>query len=112
MVKKNPALKFMNILIAIGFSMAAANYLKNSWREKMKILRPLKAIRAKCLDCCGGSAREVALCEIEDCPLFPYRFGKRPQTLQKKAVFSKKTQRSCYSNPETPQGGYGDSREI
>lgn len=44
----------------------------------MKILRPLKAIRAKCLDCCGGSANEVKLCEIEDCPLFPYRFGKRP----------------------------------
>jgi hypothetical protein len=44
----------------------------------MKVLTPLKAIRAKCLDCCGGSANEVKLCEIEDCPLFPYRFGKRP----------------------------------
>jgi len=74
----------------------------------MKILRPLKAIRAKCLDCCGGSAREVALCEIEDCPLFPYRFGKRPQTIAKMAVFSKKTAYSKLIDFETPGGAYGD----
>ena len=49
----------------------------------MKFLRPLKAIRAKCIDCCGGSARDVALCEISDCPLFPYRFGKRPHRVRR-----------------------------
>jgi len=78
----------------------------------MKILRPLRAIRAKCLDCCGGSAREVALCEIENCPLFPYRFGKRPQTARRMPVFSKKTQLYNYSDFETPQGAYGDSGET
>ena len=35
-----------------------------------------KAIRAKCLDCCCGSAKEVRLCPCRDCPLFPYRFGR------------------------------------
>jgi hypothetical protein len=44
----------------------------------MKALRPLKAIRAKCLDCGGGSQAEVRLCEIEDCPLYPYRLGHNP----------------------------------
>ena len=44
---------------------------------------PLKSIRAKCLDCCGGSAKEVRLCPIPDCPLFPFRFGKNPN-LQRK----------------------------
>lgn len=37
---------------------------------------PLKAIRAKCLDCCYDQAQEVKLCPCVDCPLYPYRFGK------------------------------------
>ncbi len=39
---------------------------------------PLKAIRAKCLDCCCGFANEVKLCTSEKCPLHPFRFGKNP----------------------------------
>lgn len=43
-----------------------------------EITSPLKAIRAYCLDCCGGQANEVKLCPAEDCPLYPFRFGKNP----------------------------------
>ncbi len=39
-------------------------------------LTPLKAIRAKCLDCAGGSCTEVRLCPNEDCPLHFFRAGK------------------------------------
>ena len=39
---------------------------------------PVKAIREKCLDCCCGSAQEVSMCVIEDCALYPFRFGKNP----------------------------------
>ena len=42
-------------------------------------LTPMKAIRAKCLDCCAGQVAEVRRCELENCPLFRYRFGKRPK---------------------------------
>ena len=42
-------------------------------------LTPIRAIRAKCLDCCGGQPKEVRLCSIEKCPLFPYRLGHRPK---------------------------------
>jgi len=38
----------------------------------------MKAIRAKCLDCCCGQYKEVALCPCTGCPLYPYRFGKNP----------------------------------
>lgn len=38
---------------------------------------PLKAIRAKCLDCVYD-AHEVKLCPSTDCALHPYRFGKNP----------------------------------
>ena len=39
---------------------------------------PMKVIREKCLDCCCGSANEVKLCSITDCPLWPFRMGKNP----------------------------------
>lgn len=44
-----------------------------------QVLRPLKAIRAKCIDCCCGQHKEVRLCTCIDCPLYPYRFGRRPK---------------------------------
>ena len=40
----------------------------------MRITRS-KAIRLKCLDCCGGQANEVRLCPCLDCPLWNYRLG-------------------------------------
>lgn len=43
------------------------------------MLTPIKSIRAHCLDCCGGSPQEVRLCPVENCPLYPYRMGHRPQ---------------------------------
>jgi len=64
----------------------------------MKTRTPLKAMRAMCLECCGGSSQAVAECtaneqdiaaahgagdetEYTACPLWPWRFGKRPQTV-------------------------------
>lgn len=38
---------------------------------------PLKAIRARCLTCCGGSSKEVRLCPAEKCPLHPHRMGRK-----------------------------------
>lgn len=42
---------------------------------------PIKAIRAYCLrDCCAGHTKQVRFCTRDDCALYPYRMGKRPQT--------------------------------
>ncbi len=49
----------------------------------MTIPTPIKSIRLKCLDCMCGSPKEVELCVIPDCSLYPYRFGKRPGTPRK-----------------------------
>lgn len=43
-----------------------------------EITNPVKAIRAKCLDCCCGQANEVKLRPCTDCPLYPFRLGKNP----------------------------------
>ncbi len=47
------------------------------------ITNPVKAIRAYCLQCCCGQATEVQRCTIEDCALYPFRFGKNPYRVQK-----------------------------
>lgn len=46
--------------------------------EEKKITNPVKAIRAKCLDCCCGSSNEVELCTCTGCALYPFRRGKNP----------------------------------
>jgi len=43
-----------------------------------KLKTPIKTIREFCLDCSAGSYKEVRNCIIENCPLYPYRMGKRP----------------------------------
>ena len=45
---------------------------------KNRRVTPLRAVRQECLDCCGGSANEVRLCVSKSCPLWPFRFGRRP----------------------------------
>ena len=39
----------------------------------------MKAIRQNCIDCSGGSLKEVKECIIKDCTLYSYRFGKNPR---------------------------------
>jgi hypothetical protein len=39
---------------------------------------PMKAIRAKCLDCCVYQPGEVRKCVAVKCPLWPYRMGFSP----------------------------------
>jgi hypothetical protein len=47
-------------------------------KQQMK-LTPIKAIRAKCLDCSCNQFKEVVLCTVTKCSLYPYRMGKRPK---------------------------------
>ena len=44
--------------------------------EEQKTLTPVKAIRAKCIECSGGNRSEADRCQIKDCPLYAYRHGK------------------------------------
>ena len=41
----------------------------------MAKLTKQKAIAKYCKECSGGSAKEVTLCSILDCPLWEYRCG-------------------------------------
>lgn len=46
--------------------------------EQVAALRPLRAMREKCLDCCCGQAAEVKECPCTGCSLWPYRLGRSP----------------------------------
>lgn len=48
---------------------------------------PIKAIRAKCLDCCCDQMGEVRLCPSKDCPLWEYRMGHRPKNREQTEDF-------------------------
>ena len=43
------------------------------------------AIRKFCLDCFGGSTKDIALCTAPDCPLWPFRLGYGLKTTRAKA---------------------------
>ena len=43
----------------------------------------LAVIRAHCLDCCGGSRKDVHECNVDRCDLWPYR--ERPRKKRTKA---------------------------
>lgn len=47
-------------------------------KKNMESLTPIRAIRAKCLDCSNGSPREVKICVSGACVLYPYRLGEQP----------------------------------
>lgn len=46
----------------------------------MAIRTPIKAIRAKCIDCTNGQNVEIRECPITECPLWEYRMGRRPKS--------------------------------
>ena len=52
-----------------------------SLREQAKPIQrtPVKAIRAKCMECCCEDKVAVKECDIQSCALFEYRMGKRPK---------------------------------
>ncbi len=67
---------------------------------------PVKSIRKKCLDCSCGQPKEIRLCPIINCPLYPYRMGRRPSqtTLD--------TMNEFYSENHKPTKGFSTRKGI
>ena len=78
-------------------------------------MTPLQAIRAKCLDCCCGQAKEVRFCVCPDCSLFPFRFGKNPNRagLTNSGSFSKTAaQQTIFGTNQQRKGNYTNGTGI
>ena len=50
-----------------------------------------KALRAKCVDCSGHQHKEIRLCTVLDCELWPYRMGKGKDELVEITPFCQKS---------------------
>ena len=48
----------------------------------VRLMPVMKAIRAKCIDCCAGQVAEVRKCASFHCPLWPMRMGNFPRKLR------------------------------
>lgn len=82
--------------------------------DEKKLTNPVKAIRAKCLDCCCGQTKEVELCQSTKCALFPFRFGKNPYrtkrelTEEQRAVMAERMKALQARQREKRNQGGGD----
>ena len=66
----------------------------------MKLASPVKSIRKHCLECSGQSPKEVRLCLITHCPLYPYRMGENPN---RKGVGGKPILNRVFSQKQATQ---------
>ena len=64
----------------------------NQSEEERIITNPVKAIRANCMECCCGSFKEVELCPVQTCPLYPFRFGSNPYRQKRELTDEQKFQ--------------------
>lgn len=55
-----------------------SSYAETIQRYRDKVRNPMTAIRAKCVECCNGSLKEVTECTVTACALYPFRKGKNP----------------------------------
>jgi hypothetical protein len=61
----------------MGFPINCALSIASAWGKGSR--STLKHIRSYCLWCCNNQKYEVRLCPAVRCPLWVYRFGKRPK---------------------------------
>lgn len=71
-----------------------------------------KAIRLYCMDCAGESTKEVTLCHITDCPLWPFRMGNKPTTLAYKKRMENARRQYPEDYAEVEKLGGGSSRKT
>ena len=67
---------------------------------------PIKAIRKKCLDCTCYQPKEIRLCPVVECALYPYRFGRRPD----ETIID--TLKEFYSDNPDPSKGFSPKKAI
>jgi hypothetical protein len=64
-----------------------------------------KAIRIYCHECAGGNNKEVTLCTVLNCPLWPWRFGCE----MKSPLFSARMNLAQKNYPEEFEEAYSDA---
>ena len=88
-----------NIIFATGKPCPFYQYRTGGKRTSIKVMRQF------CLDCMGGNKEAISECEISDCLIYPFRFGKNParagrgQSAEQMASLRSKKQTVSKENP-------------
>jgi hypothetical protein len=77
---KDPSLRAEGLNDAASSTNSAKNGISG---KSDKYPTPMRAIRLKRYDCSGFNWEDVRECPAADCPLHPFRFGKRPETVER-----------------------------
>jgi hypothetical protein len=79
-------------------------------------MSPLRAIRLSCLDCCAGSAQEVAMCMSLRCPSWPFRMGtnpyRKPPSGEQLQAMQERGRRLARANKSLPSDAEGDGTGL
>lgn len=70
----------------------------------------LKAIKTKCLDCCGGERAEVKKCTVASCALFAFRDGHNPN--RKGMTSEQKSTKASHLNKNKGEGKIAKAAQI
>lgn len=62
----------------------------------------LKSIRAKCVDCSCYQPKEVDLCPVRGCSLWPFRFGKDPSPGKPRGAAKRASGGAIFDEKEDP----------
>jgi len=65
----------------------------------------LRAVRAKCLDCSGGSHAEAANCVVTTCQLYPFRLGANPWRAERSDAQQEASRRALAKAKSSPSLG-------
>ena len=80
---------------------------------------PVKAIRAKCIDCCGAEdyTNRIRDCEITKCAIHPFRMGKNPyrekkQLTEEQQAMYKERARKMWETRKAKQSNNEGSTDV
>lgn len=80
---------------------------------------PVKAIRAKCIDCCGADdyINRIRNCEITKCAIHPFRMGKNPyrekkQLTEEQQAMYKERARKMWETRKAKQSNNEGSTDV
>jgi hypothetical protein len=65
-------------LAALNSPLSGGFSKQNTLAVPEHVPSPLRAIRAKCIDCSGGNMAEVRRCTVYRCAVYPFRMGRNP----------------------------------
>lgn len=74
-------------------------------KQTISAKRLLREVRRKCLDCVDGAIKEIRLCPVTGCPLWPWRFGDKTYRTPEEYLDPAQIRRLGFEETKREMGG-------